>query len=158
MRGAGHRPAPRTLRPKEATMTLYIVRRLVWTIIVVAAVIAITFVVFYLLPAGDPALRFAGKNPNQAELDVIRHRLGLDQAWYIQFLKFIKNFFTGDRYGWPGLGYTFAGQASVLQLILARAPRTLFLIAGAAVLWLSSGVAIGVISAVKRRSVVDRAA
>jgi peptide/nickel transport system permease protein len=139
-------------------MAFYIARRLFWTFLVVAAVIAITFVVFYLLPAGDPALRFAGKNPNQTELDLIRHRLGLDQAWYIQFLKFIKTFFTGDRYGWPGLGYTFAGQASVLHLILARAPRTLFLIAGAAVLWLTSGVTIGIVSAVKRRSIVDRGA
>jgi peptide/nickel transport system permease protein len=55
--------------------------RLFWTLIVVAAVIAITFVVFYLLPAGDPALRFAGKNPNSTELELIRHRLGLDNAW-----------------------------------------------------------------------------
>jgi peptide/nickel transport system permease protein len=139
-------------------MAFYIARRLFWTLIVVAAVIAITFVVFYLLPAGDPALRFAGKNPNQAELDLIRHRLGLDQAWYIQFGKFIKTFFTGDQYGWPGLGYTFAGQSSVLHLILERAPRTLLLIMGAAILWLTLGVAIGVISAVKRRSAVDRAA
>src|SRR3954447_10905982 len=139
-------------------MAFYILRRLFWTLIVVAAVIGITFVVFYLLPAGDPALRFAGKNPNQAELEVIRHRLGLDQAWYIQFFKFIKTFFTGDRYGWPGLGYTFAGQTSVLHLILARAPRTLALIAGAAAIWLVTGVSIGVISAVRRRSVVDRGA
>ena len=139
-------------------MVFYIARRLFWTLIVVAAVIAITFVVFYLLPAGDPALRFAGKNPNEAELAIIRHRLGLDQAWYIQFLRFIKNFFTGDAYGWPGLGYTYAGQSSVLHLILQRAPRTLFLIAGAAVIWLTSGVAIGILSAVKRRTLVDRAA
>jgi len=139
-------------------MAFYIARRLFWTLIVVAAVLAITFVVFYLLPAGDPALRFAGKNPNQAELDLIRHRLGLDQAWYVQFGKFVKTFFTGDQYGWPGLGYTFAGQSSVLHLILERAPRTLLLIMGAAILWLTLGVAIGVISAVKRRTVVDRAA
>ena len=139
-------------------MAFYIARRLFWTLIVVAAVLAITFVVFYLLPAGDPALRFAGKNPNQAELDLIRHRLGLDQAWYVQFGKFVKTFFTGDQYGWPGLGYTFAGQASVLHLIMERAPRTLLLIMGAAILWLTTGVAIGVISAVKRRTAVDRAA
>jgi len=106
-------------------MAFYIARRLLWTLVVVAAVIAITFVVFYLLPSGDPALRFAGKNPNQAELDLIRQRLGLDQAWYVQFLKFIKTFFTGDRYGWPGLGYPFAGQSSVLHLIVDRAPRTI---------------------------------
>jgi peptide/nickel transport system permease protein len=139
-------------------MTFYIARRLFWTLIVVACVIGITFVVFYLLPAGDPALRFAGKNPNQAELDLIRHRLGLDQPWYVQFGKFIKTFFTGDQYGWPGLGYTFAGGSSVLDLIAARAPRTIFLIIGAATMWLTAGVAIGIISAVKRRTLVDRGA
>jgi peptide/nickel transport system permease protein len=139
-------------------MVFYIARRLLWTLVVVAAVLAITFVVFYLLPAGDPALRFAGKNPNPQELELIRQRLGLDQAWYVQFLKFIKTFFTGDKYGWPGLGYTFAGQSSVLHLIMDRAPRTILLIMGASILWLTSGVAIGVISAVRRRTVVDRAA
>jgi peptide/nickel transport system permease protein len=127
-------------------------------LIVVACVIGITFIVFYLLPAGDPALRFAGKNPTPEELELIRHRLGLDQAWYVQFGKFIKTFFTGDQYGWPGLGYTFAGGSSVLDLIAARAPRTIFLIIGASTLWLSFGVAIGIISAVKRRTVVDRGA
>jgi peptide/nickel transport system permease protein len=139
-------------------MFFYILRRLFWMLIVVACVIGITFIVFYLLPAGDPALRFAGKNPTQEELDLIRHRLGLDQAWYVQFGKFIKTFFTGDQYGWPGLGYTFAGGSSVLDLIAARAPRTIFLIIGASTLWLSFGVAIGIISAVKRRTVVDRGA
>ena len=139
-------------------MFFYILRRLFWMLIVVACVIGITFIVFYLLPAGDPALRFAGKNPTPAELELIRHRLGLDQAWYVQFGKFIKTFFTGDQYGWPGLGYTFAGGSSVLDLIAARAPRTIFLIIGASTLWLSFGVAIGIISAVKRRTLVDRGA
>ena len=139
-------------------MFFYILRRLFWMLIVVACVIGITFIVFYLLPAGDPALRFAGKNPTPEELELIRHRLGLDQAWYVQFGKFIKTFFTGDQYGWPGLGYTFAGGSSVLDLIAARAPRTIFLIIGASTLWLSFGVAIGIISAVKRRTVVDRGA
>ena len=139
-------------------MTFYIARRLLWTVVVVACVIAITFAVFYLLPAGDPALRFAGKNPNAQELALIRHRLGLDQPWYKQFAKFTWHFFRGDRYGWPGLGYTYASGSSVKALIFARAPRTLFLIAGAAIIWLFSGVAIGVLSAVKRRSIADRLA
>jgi peptide/nickel transport system permease protein len=65
---------------------------------------------------------------------------------------------TGDKYGWPGLGYTYASGSSVKSLIVARAPRTLLLIAGAAMLWLIAGVAIGVLSAVKRRSAVDRLA
>jgi peptide/nickel transport system permease protein len=139
-------------------MSLYIARRLIWTVVVVACVLAITFAVFYLLPAGDPALRFAGKNPNDTELALIRQRLGLDKPWYVQFGRYSEHFFVGDKYGWPGLGYTFAGQDSVKNLIYARAPRTLLLIAGAAILWLFSGVAIGVLSAVKRRTITDRLA
>ncbi|HXK14124.1 MAG TPA: ABC transporter permease [Gaiellaceae bacterium] len=139
-------------------MTLYIARRLVWTVVVVACVLAITFAVFYLLPAGDPALRFAGKSPTDTEIAQIHKRLGLDKPFYVQFVKFSKNFFIGDKFGWPGLGYTYAGQTSVKSLIVARAPRTLFLIAGAAILWLTIGVAVGVLSAVKRRTVVDRLA
>src|SRR6476661_6605170 len=139
-------------------MALYIARRLVWTLVVVGCVLAITFAVFYLLPAGDPALRFAGKSPTDAELAQIHKRLGLDRPWYVQFGKFSKGFVVGDKFGWPGLGYTYAGQTSVKALIVARAPRTLFLIAGAAILWLFIGFSVGVISAVRRRSTVDRAA
>jgi peptide/nickel transport system permease protein len=137
-------------------MAFYIARRLIWTLVVVAVVLLITFAVFYLLPAGDPALRFAGKSPTPELLREIRHRLGLDQAWYVQFGKFLKNFALGDQYGWPGLGYSFNGSVSVLSQVTTRAPRTLFLIAGAATIWLISGVAIGVLSAVKRRSFFDR--
>ena len=62
----------------------------------------LTFAVFYLMPAGDPALRFAGKSPTPENLALIRERLGLDQPWYEQYALFVKNFFTGDEYGWPG--------------------------------------------------------
>jgi peptide/nickel transport system permease protein len=136
----------------------YIARRLAWTFVVIACVIAITFAVFFLLPSGDPALRFAGKNPTDAELAQIHKRLGLDKPFYQQFGTFTWHFFTGDKYGWPGLGYTYASGSSVKSLIIARAPRTLFLIMGAAILWLILGVSIGVLSAVKRRTVADRTA
>src|ERR1043166_213394 len=126
-------------------MLTYISRRVAWTVIVVLVVSAIAFAVFYLLPAGDPALRFAGKQPSEELLATIRHRLGLDHPWWYQFGKFVKNFFSGDQYGWPGLGYDWINQVSVLGQITARAPRTLSLIFGAAILWLTSGVAIGVI-------------
>ena len=137
-------------------MAYYIARRLLWTLVVVGVVLLITFAVFYLLPAGDPALRFAGKSPTPALLAEIHHRLGLDEPWYTRFARFVKNFVLGDEYGWPGLGYSFNGSVSVLSQVVERAPRTLFLIAGASILWLISGVSIGVISAVKRRTLIDR--
>jgi peptide/nickel transport system permease protein len=139
-------------------MAFYITRRLAWTAVVVLVVLLLTFAVFYLMPAGDPALRFAGKSPTEQSLALVRERLGLDQPWYTQFGKYAKNFVTGDQYGWPGLGYSYVNNQPVLDTVKHRAPRTLFLIAGAAFIWLVVGVTVGVLSAVKRRSLVDRAA
>src|ERR1043165_2833584 len=140
-------------------MLIYIARRLVWTVVVLLAVLMITFAVFFLMPNGDPALRFAGKSPTDAQLALIHQRLHLDKPWYTEFGYFVKNFVTGDKEGgWPGLGYSYGNFVSVKSEIVTRAPRTLFLIAGAATIWLIFGVAIGVISAVKRRTLVDRLA
>jgi peptide/nickel transport system permease protein len=139
-------------------MLLYIVRRLLWATVVVLIVLLLTYAVFYLMPAGDPALRFAGKSPTPEQLELVRHRLGLDEPWYQQYGIFVKNFFLGDENGWPGLGYSYTGDVSVLSEVRDRAPRTLLLIAGAATIWLLLGVTIGVISAVRRQSMVDRAA
>jgi peptide/nickel transport system permease protein len=139
-------------------MTLYIIRRLFWAVLVVNVVVFITFLVFFKLPNGDPALRFAGKSPTTQNLELIRQRLNLDKPFYVEYALFVKNFFTGDEYGWPGLGYSYGNYVSVRSEVMQRAPRTLFLILGAATIWLIFGVAIGVLSAVKRRTAVDRAA
>ena len=139
-------------------MALYIIRRILWAIVAILIVLLLTFAVFYLMPAGDPALRFAGKSPTPEQLELIRERLGLDQPWYEQYGRFVKDFFAGDEHGWPGLGYSFTSGVSVLDEVKERAPRTLLLIAGAAMIWVVLGVSIGVLSAVKRRSAVDRAA
>jgi peptide/nickel transport system permease protein len=139
-------------------MILYILRRLVWTLVVILVVLGITFAVFYLLPNGDPALRFAGKTPTPDSIEQVRHRLHLDRQWYVQFGYFVKGFVTGDEGGWPGLGYSYSNYVSVKSEIVTRAPRTLFLVFGAAIIWLTCGVTIGVISAVRRRTKTDRAA
>jgi peptide/nickel transport system permease protein len=139
-------------------MLIYIARRLAWTIAVLLAVMLITFAVFFLMPNGDPALRFAGKSPSEANLALIHKRLHLDKPWYQEFGYFVKTFVTGDENGWPGLGYSYGNFVSVRSEVIQRAPRTLGLIAGAATMWLIGGVAIGVLSAVRRRTLIDRAA
>jgi peptide/nickel transport system permease protein len=139
-------------------MLLYITRRLLWSALVILAVTAITFAIFYLLPPGDPASRFAGRSPTPELLATIRHNLGLDKPWYMQYFKFVKSIVTGDQYGWPGLGYSYGSSVPIRDKIIEKAPRTLSLIGGAAVLWLLMGIGIGVLSAVKRRSIFDRAA
>jgi peptide/nickel transport system permease protein len=139
-------------------MLFYIARRLVWTVIVVLAVIFVTFLVFFKLPNGNPALRFCGKSPTEDCIQMTEARLHLNKPFYIEFGYFVKNFAAGDSNGWPGLGYSYGNYVSVRSEIMQRAPRTLFLVAGAATIWLLGGVAIGVLSAVRRRTVVDRAA
>ena len=113
-------------------MLLYISRRLVWTVLVVIVVLFVTFLVFFKLPNGDPALRFAGKSPTPEQLELIRHRLHLDKPFYEEFGYFVKTFVTGDENGWPGLGYSYGNYVSVRSEVIQRAPRTLWLIAGAA--------------------------
>src|SRR5438552_133336 len=117
-------------------MTVYIMRRLVWTIAVVLVVLLLSFLVFFKLPAGDPALRFAGKTPTPQRIAEIRHRMGFDKPIYVQFGEFTKHFVTGDEYGWPGLGYDWSRNESVLPEVTSAVPRTLSLIAGASVIWL----------------------
>ena len=128
-------------------MTLYILRRLLWAVLVVNVVVFITFLVFFKLPNGDPALRFAGKSPTTQNIEIIRERLHLNKPFYVEYFYFVKTFFTGDEYGWPGLGYSYGNYVSVRSEIMQRAPRTLLLILGAATIWLVFGVAIGVLSA-----------
>jgi peptide/nickel transport system permease protein len=139
-------------------MLIYIARRLVWTIVVILVVLFVTFLVFFKLPNGNPALRFAGRSPTTAEIAQIDHDLHLDKPFYVEFGYFVRNFVAGDSCGWPGLGYSYGNYVCVRSEVIQRAPRTLWLIAGAATIWLIGGVSIGVLSAVKRRTLVDRAA
>src|SRR3954451_10261793 len=113
-------------------MLIYIARRLVWTVFVVAIVLLVTYVVFFKMPAGDPALRFAGKSPTEGQLQLIRERLHLQKPLYVEFVYFVKTFVAGDENGWPALGYSYSGLVPVKDQIIERAPRTLWLIAGAA--------------------------
>jgi peptide/nickel transport system permease protein len=139
-------------------MLSYIALRLTWALAVMLSVTAVAFAVFFLLPGGDPALRFVGKQPTPENIALVRHNLGLDRPWYVEYGKFVKSIVVGDKYGWPGLGYSYDSSVSIRSKIIEKAPRTLSLVAGAAVIWLLAGVLIGVISAIKRRTVFDRLA
>ena len=132
-------------------MVRYIIRRLLWVIVLLFLVSFITFVIFYLFPSADPALLRAGRQPNPQLVEQIRHNLGLDQPWYEQYFHYMKRLVLhGD------LGHSYQNNAEVKSQIVDRFPATASLALGAAVLWILSGVAVGVISAIKRRSLVDR--
>ncbi len=137
-------------------MVRYIIRRLLWAVIVILVVTLITFVIFYVLPSGDPALRFAGKEPTPQVLAQVRIDLGLNHNVAIQYLMYLKRLFFGDKYGWPGLGFSYSTGAAIAPQLWQRAQITIQLVLGAAVLWMLIGIPVGVISALKPRSVFDR--
>src|SRR3982751_2045395 len=125
----------------------YIIRRLLYMIVLLLFVVAITFFIFFILPTADPAALRAGRSPTPETLAAIREQLGLDKPLYEQFFEYIKNLFLHFD---PG--NSFFNNSNVRSLVLDRLPNTLFLIVGAALLWFVSGVVIGTISAVKRGS------
>jgi peptide/nickel transport system permease protein len=112
---------------------------------------AVTFLIFYLLPSADPAVLRAGKSPSQQLIAQIRHTLGLDQPVYVQYYRYMKGIILHFDFG-----YSFQDSQPVRKEIFDRLPVTFSLTAGAVVVWLLVGIPVGVISAVKRRSVLDR--
>lgn len=127
-----------------------------WAVLVILVITALTFLIFFVMPPTDPAVLFAGRAPTPDIIAEVRRQFGLDKPVYIQYVQWVRRFFTGDTYGWPGLGFSFANRSSVRSLLLDRLPNTIQLAVGAALVWLCIGIPIGVVSAVKRRSLLDR--
>jgi peptide/nickel transport system permease protein len=136
----------------------YVIRRTLWVFLVMLIITMVTFAIFYLLPTQDPAIRFAGKAPTPALINEVREQLGLSDPIYVQYGRFVRNLFLGDEYGWPGLGFSFETRSPIRPEIFERMIITFQLAAGAAVVWLVLGISIGIVSALKRRSLADRLA
>jgi peptide/nickel transport system permease protein len=134
-------------------MAKYIIRRLLWVVVLLFLVSLLTFVVFYLLPSADPAQLRAGRQPNPALVAQIRHNLGLDKPWYTQYFRYMKALVLHFDFG-----YSYQSNVAVRTLIFDRLPATISLTVGAAVVWLMIGLSVGTLSAVRRRSFFDRAA
>ena len=139
-------------------MGRYLIRRVLWVLLLVVLITLFTFIIFFVMPPTDPSILFAGRAPNPRLIAQVKESLGLDQPAPIQYLLFLKRLFIGDEYGWPGFGFSFLTRSPIKPVLLERAVVTFQLAAGAAVLWLVLGVAIGIISALNRGKIADRAA
>jgi peptide/nickel transport system permease protein len=126
----------------------------------------LVFGLFTLLPA-DPASLTCGKSCNPQVIAQNRIRLGYDKPIYEQYAQFVKGIFVGRTYGSgtqtfecpaPSLGYSFTKQECVTQLIKQRFPVTATEAVGACILWLITGVSVGILAALKRGRWQDRAA
>jgi peptide/nickel transport system permease protein len=129
----------------------FVLRRVLWGFVLLALVSLLTFVVFYVLPTADPAQLRAGRNANPATLAQIRESLGLDRPLTAQYWTFLTNLLLH-----ADLGYSYYSGASVGSLLVDRLPATISLALGALVLWVLVAVPLGVVSAVRRGTWVDK--
>jgi peptide/nickel transport system permease protein len=134
-------------------MLAYIIRRLMWVVLLLFVVSALTFVVFFVLPSADPAQLRAGRQPNPELVEQIRHNLGLDRPKIVQYADYM-----GDVFLHFDFGYSYQNTISVKEQVFSRLPATISLALGAAIVWLTIGITVGIISAVRSRSLIDRAA
>jgi peptide/nickel transport system permease protein len=137
-------------------MAAYIARRLVWVVFLLFMITLITFVLFSVLPAGDPAVLRAGRQPSPQLIEAIRHQLGLDRPKAIQFIDYIGDILPFVGHNGVDFGYSYQNNTAVLPEILSRLPNTIYLTVGAVVVWLAVGIPIGIISAVRTGSWLDR--
>jgi peptide/nickel transport system permease protein len=130
-------------------MAAFLVRRTIGAILVMIAVSFIVFVIFIVVPGGDPAIRIAGKNATDQNIANIRHDWGFDQPFYVQYYDMMKQTLSGKL-----VSYTH--QTNVTSQIKQGIPATFSLTIGAGIIWLTFGIAVGVVSAVSAGKLSDR--
>src|ERR671927_420143 len=100
-------------------MARYIVRRLLWVLVLLFVVTLVTFVIFYLFPSADPATLRAGRQPNPQLIEQIRHNLGLDNPWYQQYWDYMKRLVLHTDFG-----HSYQNDIDVREQIFDRFPAT----------------------------------
>jgi peptide/nickel transport system permease protein len=130
-------------------MARFIVRRGLSTLLVLLAISILTFLIFQVIPNGDPALRLAGRTATPETIASVRHYWGFDKPIYVQYVKTMEHIFDGSI-------RSYTQELNVEDQIRADLPATLSLSLGAGFIWLFLGVVFGLISALTAGRFVDR--
>jgi peptide/nickel transport system permease protein len=129
----------------------YLARRFIWAIVLFIAVTLVAYVLFFLIP-NDPAKLVAGKAATDADVKRAAHFLGTDRPFYVQYGKFLDRLVIHQN-----LGFSFANRQSVNSIVGNAAPVTASLVFGGAIFWMLLALPIGILSALRPRSLLDRA-
>ncbi|MEU1967694.1 ABC transporter permease [Micromonospora sediminicola] len=146
-------------------MARFLVRRLLSAALTLFAVSVLSFLMFFALPR-DPVTGMCPKNCNPERLERVRQELGLRDPLISQYAGYMKGIVTGRDLGSaqggrcdaPCLGWSYVSNEAVSDTIARVLPVTLSIVIPAAVLWLLLGVGLGMLSALRRGSWLDRAA
>jgi peptide/nickel transport system permease protein len=128
-------------------MGQYIIRRMIHAVFVIVGVITAVFIITNL--TGDPVQMMLGETASQEEMDRVRRDLGLDRPLYVQYATFLSHAVRLDFQD------SLRFQGSAMDVVLSRYPRTILLAFVALSISVVFSIVLGVISAVKRYSIID---
>ncbi|PWN76570.1 nickel ABC transporter permease [Bacillus paranthracis] len=129
-------------------MLMFIFRRILQLIPVLFGVVFVVFLIMQMVP-GDPALLIAGEGASKETVEQIRHQLGLDKPFIMQYFSYTGNILQGD------FGVSIRSNRPVLDEVLIRLPITIELALCSIVITVVIGMIAGIISATKQYSWTD---
>ncbi len=133
-------------------MLTYLIRRLLWALFLFFAVTIVTYVIFYVTPS-DPARLAAGQGASPEQVQKVADQLHLNDPLWKQYGLFLKQLVFDQS-----LGTSFVNREDVNDVIARAAPVTASLVFGGAIFWLTLSIPIGILSALRPRSLLDRTA
>jgi len=134
-------------------MFRYLIRRILWAVLLFIVITFVTFVIFFMGPNDPARAQCGGDQAQPACLKLVTEHYGLNKPLYIQYAKFFDRLVIHQS-----LGQSYATGQSINQAIGKAAPVTASLVFGGAILWMIMGLLIGVYSALRPRSLLDRTA
>src|SRR5437588_8810969 len=134
-------------------MFRYLIRRILWAILLFIIITFVTFVIFFMGPNDPARAQCGGDQARPACLKLVTEHYGLNKPLYVQYWRFFDRLVVHQN-----LGYSYANGSSVNQTIAKAAPVTASLVFGGAVIWMMIALSLGVYSALRPRSLLDRTA
>jgi peptide/nickel transport system permease protein len=133
-------------------MFRYLVRRLLWAGVLFIAVTMVSYIIFFLVPA-EPARLICGAQCPPDQVERVRKEIGLDRPVWQQYASFLEGIVIHQS-----LGRSYATRQPVTTIIRDAAPITASIIIGGVIIWLAIALPIGILSALRPRSLLDRSA
>ena len=131
-------------------MGRYVIRRLLWAVVLFFAVTIVTYIIFFIVPQ-DPAFELCGKSCAPDDIKRVKHYWHLDKPVPVQYYYWVKRLVVHQS-----LGRSFANRQDVRTIVVKAAPVTASLVLGGAILWMLVAVPLGILSALRPRSMLDR--
>ena len=134
-------------------MVRYLIRRILWACLLFVIITFVTFVIFFMGPNDPARAQCGGDQAQPACLKLVTEKYGLNKPLYMQYWYFFDRLVIHHN-----LGVSYATGQSINQSIGKAAPVTASLVFGGAILWMIIALTVGVFSALRPRSLLDRAA